>query len=70
MTQPNPWRNVVKYRMQFLLGPHADNYDIEPLTDAFIKQYGYIDIDQITRDEYLELIAPFALTPPQEPPVP
>lgn len=52
----SPWKQILDITVAKELGEYATDFDVEGITDEFVKVYGYVDIATVNHLEYAALV--------------
>lgn len=56
MSRKGIGHRVLTIQVTSTLGPAADDYDINAIVDAIVATRGFVDIDEIEKADYWELV--------------
>lgn len=59
MTFPDLGRMMLDATIRAWLGDQADTYDVAALVNAFVDEFGFVDVDEVEPSRFWELVHRF-----------
>lgn len=55
-------QQVLTIQVAASLGSHADDFYVDAIVDEIVSEYGFVDIDEIPKDKYWDIVQDYDKT--------